>query len=88
MNEDVAVMISKALADKTRLEVVRALREGEKCACMLLEHFSIGQSTLSHHMKVLTDSGLVKARKDGKWSHYTLCESALKEYLAYLESEL
>ena len=46
------------------------------CACRLLEQFSITQPTLSHHMKVLCDCGLVNVRKEGKWIHYSLnCET-------------
>ena len=46
------------------------------CACRLLEQFGITQPTLSHHMKVLCDCGLVNVRKEGKWSHYSLnCET-------------
>ena len=69
-------LICKALGDSNRLRIVRALLEGEMCACCLLEQFSITQPTLSHHMKVLCDCGLVNVRNEGKWSHYSLnCET-------------
>ena len=55
-------LICKALGDSNRLRIVRALLEGEMCACRLLEQFSITQPTLSHHMKVLCDCGLVNVR--------------------------
>ncbi len=45
---------------------------GELCACEILEKFSITQPTLSHHMKILCDCGLVNGRKEGKWMHYSL----------------
>lgn len=64
--------IFKALSDEKRLIILELLKSGEKCACKLLEELEIGQSTLSHHMKVLCDAGLVTARKEGKWSHYTI----------------
>jgi ArsR family transcriptional regulator len=48
------------------------LQSGEKCACVLLEKVNVGQSTLSHHMKILVDSGIVNARKDGKWTYYSI----------------
>ena len=51
--------ICKALGDSNRLEIMKVLSEGEKCGCKLLEKFGITQSTLSHHMKVLTGCGLV-----------------------------
>ena len=57
------------------------------CACRLLEQFSITQPTLSHHMKVLCDCGLVNVRKEGKWSHYSLnCETltAFRQFIGGL----
>ena len=65
MNE--YVNIFKALGDATRLDIVLMLTEGEKCACRLLERFEITQPTLSHHMKILSECGLVNVRKEGKW---------------------
>lgn len=64
--------IFKALGDPNRLEIYEMLKDGEKCACKLLEKFNITQPTLSHHMKVLCECGLVTFRKDGKWSHYSI----------------
>ncbi|MCI6041336.1 MAG: metalloregulator ArsR/SmtB family transcription factor [Clostridiales bacterium] len=72
---DVA-LICKALSDSNRLHIVIALLQGEMCACRLLEQFSITQPTLSHHMKVLCECGLIRVRKEGKWSYYSLnCET-------------
>ena len=62
----------KALADENRLAIMMSLKQKEKCACYLLEELNISQSTLSHHMKLLCDSGLVDYRKEGKWMHYSL----------------
>jgi len=64
--------IFKALSDSNRLKILNMLSCGEKCACDILEFFDFTQPTLSHHMKVLIDCGLVKCRKDGVWSHYSL----------------
>ena len=55
-------LICKALSDSNRLEIVRTLANGERCACNLLERFDITQPTLSHHMKCLCDCGLVETR--------------------------
>jgi ArsR family transcriptional regulator len=65
------VQIFKALADETRLKIVEMLSCGEMCACDILEYFKITQPTLSYHMKILTDCGLVIARKDGAWMRYS-----------------
>ena len=64
-----------AFCDETRLKVLDILRSGEKCASVLLEQVSVRQSTLSHHMKILVDSGIVTARKVNKWTYYSICES-------------
>lgn len=67
--------VFKALGDEKRLQILAMLRSGEKCACVLLENMDIGQSTLSHHLKILCGSGIVQSRKDGKWTHYSISES-------------
>jgi DNA-binding transcriptional ArsR family regulator len=66
MNAMDVALICKALGDANRLEIVKMLSDGEKCGCKLLERFEITQPTLSHHMKILMECGLVNARKDGK----------------------
>ncbi len=71
--------IFKAFCDENRLKIIDQLKEGEVCACVLLEKLSICQSTLSHHMKILVESSIVNARKDGKWTKYTLSDSGVKK---------
>jgi ArsR family transcriptional regulator len=70
----------KALADENRLAIMLALQHGEKCGCVLLEELNITQPTLSHHMKILCDSGLVASRKEGKWMHYSLSPEGIASY--------
>ena len=67
--------IFKALCDEKRLCIISLLKEGEKCACELIEKMGIGQSALSYHMKILCDSGIVTSKQDGKWTHYRLSQS-------------
>lgn len=62
----------KSMSDPNRLMIVDMLSYGTLCACKLLERLQITQPTLSHHMKILCDCGLVKARREGKWMHYSL----------------
>lgn len=64
--------VFKALCDENRLRILELLRSGERCACELLEELHIGQSTLSHHMRILCDSGIVVGRKEGKWVYYRI----------------
>ena len=66
-------LIFMALGDENRIQILRLLQTGEKCACKLLEALNISQPTLSHHMKILCDSGMVTGRKEGKWMHYSIC---------------
>lgn len=66
MREDTAALVCKALGDTNRLQIVKLLTGGEKCTCDLLEHFRITQLTLTHHMRVLTECGLLNSRRDGK----------------------
>jgi len=79
--------VFKAFCDETRLMVLELLRGGEKCACVLLAKVRVGQSTLSHHMKILVESGIVNARKEGKWTHYSI-NAAGSENAAKLLKEL
>ena len=67
--------VFKAFCDENRLQILDLLRGGEKCACALIEQMHIGQSALSYHMKILVESGVVTARQEGKWTHYSICES-------------
>lgn len=66
------VKVFKALADEKRLQIMDMIRGGEKCANVILADMQISQPTLSHHMKILCASGLVRARKEGKWVYYSL----------------
>jgi len=70
--------IFKAFCDETRLLILELLRGGEKCACVLLAKVAVGQSTLSHHMKILVESGIVNARKEGKWTYYSISKTGSK----------
>ena len=67
MNDEKIALVFKALGDENRVRILRILHSGEKCACMLLDELNISQSTLSHHMKILCDAGLVVGHKEGKW---------------------
>jgi ArsR family transcriptional regulator len=64
--------ITKALADETRIRVLFALREGELCACQITELFGLAPSTMSKHMSILYQAGLVDSRKDGRWIYFRL----------------
>lgn len=73
----------KAVSDETRLRIIDILSCGELCACNILDGLSISQSTLSYHMKILTDSGLIHAKRDGIWMRYTLNKAKVEEILTF-----
>ena len=85
MDEIDAAKICRALGDPNRLQIVQMLSGGEMCACRLLEHFQITQPTLSHHMKILCECGLVNTRREGKWSHYSLNCGTLADFRVCIE---
>ena len=70
----------KAIAEPNRLQIVDKISTGEKCACDILDDFNFTQPTLSHHMKVLIDAGIVSARKEGKWHYYSLLSENIAEF--------
>lgn len=80
MNEIKIALICKALSDQNRLKIIGMLSSGEKCGCKLLEAFNITQPTLSHHMRILSECGLVEGRRDGKWTHYSLNYNILNKF--------
>ena len=79
--------IFKAFCDETRLDILARLRGGEVCICALSESLGMKQSALSYHMKILVRSGIVSARQEGKWTHYSLSEPGIvtaRELLAQI----
>ena len=84
MQEMDVALICKALGDANRLKIVKILSDGEKCGCKLLEAFEITQPTLSHHMKILCECGLVETRREGRWSHYSLSGETLSAFQAFI----
>jgi ArsR family transcriptional regulator, arsenate/arsenite/antimonite-responsive transcriptional repressor len=80
--------VIKALSEGTRLEIMQMLSGGEMCACKILEKFRITQPTLSYHMRILTECGIVAARRDGAWMHYSLNDECIKELISFLNGLL
>jgi ArsR family transcriptional regulator len=73
-----AAVVFHALSDPTRLAILEMLRDGERCVCELQDALDAAQSRLSFHLKVLKDVGLVRDRREGRWSYYTLVPEALR----------
>jgi ArsR family transcriptional regulator len=70
------VLTAKALADPSRVRILMALHEGELCVCELCDALAATQSTLSTHLQVIRNAGLVSARKQGKWMYYAIAPDA------------
>ncbi|MDO5457987.1 MAG: metalloregulator ArsR/SmtB family transcription factor [Atopococcus tabaci] len=84
MNYEELANILKAIADPNRLKILEVISCGGKRACDVLEFFDFTQPTLSHHMKTLTEAGLVNKSRDGRWIFYSINEEAA----AYVNREL
>ncbi|HUG56375.1 MAG TPA: metalloregulator ArsR/SmtB family transcription factor [Candidatus Limnocylindrales bacterium] len=70
----------KALADPTRVAIVNRLAgAGEVCVCALVEEFELSQPTISHHLRLLRDAGLVESERRGTWAYYRLVPGAFDE---------
>lgn len=78
-NYEQAALLFRALSDPNRLAIIDMIKTEEKCACKILEELQITQPTLSHHMKILCDSGLVNSRREGKWMHYSINKELFEE---------
>jgi len=78
--------IAKALGDPIRLQLVDVLRRhaGKVCVCELVPLFDLSQPTVSHHLKVLREAGLVDSERRGLWAYYYVTPDALKELSAWL----
>lgn len=84
--------ITKALADENRVRTLLALRRGELCVCQITELFGLAPSTVSKHLSILSQAGLVESRKDGRWIYYKLpgkdASVAVREAIDWVEKSL
>ena len=79
-------VIAKALSDPVRLQLVDVLRKhaGKVCVCELVPLFDLSQPTVSHHLKVLREAGLVDSERRGLWAYYYVIPDSLEELTAWL----
>ena len=84
--------ITKALADESRLRMLLALEDGEQCVCRLTGLMGLAMSTVSKHLSILYQAGLVNARKEGRWMYYSLpgkgTPTAAREAVAWVRRSL
>src|SRR3954463_8487351 len=78
--------VAKALSEPLRVRIVDVLRRSEEpvCQCELIALYGIKQSLLSHHVKKLTDAGLVAVERRHRWAYYSVSTNALRELTAWL----
>lgn len=74
--------IIKAISDENRLRAIMALRTGELCVCQIVELLKLAHSTVSKHMSILKQAGLVESRKKGRWVYYRLNNDTGRSFLA------
>ena len=86
MNVNEVSEICKVLSDPHRIQILQMLVDGEKCASELLEKFTISQPTLSHHMKSMTDSGMIQEKKKGKRTYYSINRQTWDEFMLVLDT--
>lgn len=77
--------VFKALCDERRQRILELLHNGEKCACVLIDEMDMPQSSLSYHMKILCDSGIVISREEGKWTHYQISKQGSEKAIELLK---
>lgn len=70
-----AIRIFGALSDENRLRLLYALRHGELCVCQLIDLMGLSPSTVSKHLSILRDAGLLDSRKEGRWVYYRLADA-------------
>ena len=84
--------IAKALADENRVRVLMFLRGGELCVCQIMEMLGLAPSTVSKHLTVLYQAGLLESRKDGRWNYYRLpgrdAPATVRDILKWLQESL
>ncbi len=83
------VKVSKALADENRYKIYKLISEKGEIACKdITAAFPLSQPTISHHLKVLVESGLIKFRKEGQWSYFSINQEILESYLSSLAEHI
>jgi ArsR family transcriptional regulator len=86
---DVDVLASqklKAVADETRMSILRQLGGEECCVCDLTDALGIGQSLLSFHLRILKEAGLISDRREGRWAYYAMNADAVRELATTIDT--
>jgi ArsR family transcriptional regulator len=82
------VKVMKALSDPNRVKIIKALQQKQMCVCELQAALKLAQPTVSKHLKILEEAGLVDYKKDGLWVNYFLADGKSSPYAASLLGNL
>jgi ArsR family transcriptional regulator, arsenate/arsenite/antimonite-responsive transcriptional repressor len=80
------LLVLKALANPARARIIKLLEEGELCVCDIIIVIGLKQSTISKHLNILKNAGLVDDRKDGTWAYYRLSKDRINEYNVFMNT--
>jgi ArsR family transcriptional regulator len=75
---EAALPLLKLMSEPNRLRIFALLTSGERCVCEIEEAVSLPQNLVSHHLGVLREAGLIRARREGRWIHYSIDKAALR----------
>lgn len=82
------VKVFKAVADKNRLRILKMLQHKKMCVCELAAALGITQPSVSRHLSLMKDAGLVEEERNGPWIDYGLCEEKINKYAPIIQSHL
>jgi len=82
------VKVLKAVADKNRLRIFKMLQHKKMCACELSAALGITRPSVSRHLSLMKDAGLVEDQRNGPWVDYSLCEEKINQYAPVIQSQL
>jgi ArsR family transcriptional regulator, arsenate/arsenite/antimonite-responsive transcriptional repressor len=89
MTSEQLTKVTMALADPTRFQLLRTIAgRGESCCGELVRHFPLAQATISRHLKILTEAGLVRVRREGQFNYYRMLHEVLDRYHQALDVAL
>ena len=89
LSTDEFLRIAKALADARRLSILERIADQGDCACQhLCEQFPVSQPTMSHHLRILAEVGLIESRRDGMYAHYRVRVEVVRAYVTSLEQRM
>ncbi len=87
MDKEMAQLF-KALSDPNRLKIIRLLLEGETCGCTLIDSLPVSQPTMSYHLRMLAEAGIISSHKDGTWNKHKVNKDKITEIENYLKGLL